>query len=76
MFSRFFNVWGRFCFDFLGLRNFWLEVAVFIPMHLFLLEARIRHGSIQGYLEFKQQEEEKERLAKHRERFRNFNLSN
>ena len=74
MFSSFYNVWSRFCYDFLGLRDLWLGIAVFIPVRLALLEIKLKHGSLREYLVFCHQEEEKERLAKHCEGFRDLGL--
>lgn len=75
MFERFIHPWCSFCTDTLQLNRFWFGIAVYIPVRLFLLEARIKHGSIRAYVEFKDQEEEKERLEKHRERYRGLGLS-
>lgn len=74
MFESFFAFWMRFCWDFLGLRDSWFNVAVFIPHHLFLYEVRFKYGSLQSYVDFKDDEKQKERLAKHQERFRDLEL--
>jgi len=74
MFERLFEFWLDFCWDVLRIRGFLFNAVVYIPHQLFLYEIKSKHGSIDGYLEFRFQEEEKERLAKHRKRFRNLGL--
>jgi len=74
MFERFANFWGSFCINTLRLNDFWLGIAVYIPIRLFLLEARIKYGSLQSYVDFKDEEERKERLEKHRGHYSNLGL--
>ncbi len=61
MFTNFFRHWISFCYDFLRLRGFWLDAALFVPHRLFLYEVRSKYGSIQGYVDFIEEERFKKR---------------
>lgn len=45
MFEKLFQYWFRFCSDFLRLRGFWFNAAVYIPHQLWGIEVHFKYGS-------------------------------
>jgi len=54
MFGYLVNRWSfqfvRLC-EFLGFNSFWINVFLWLPVQLALLEIKIKYGSLQNYLD-------------------------